>query len=256
MRQYNELVERVLKEGKLTEDRTGVGTLSVFGDTRTYCCRDNRLPMITTKKVNFDAILKELLWFIRGETNTNTLGCKIWDAWADSDGECGKIYGYQWRKGFKVDQLKDVIENIKKNPYSRRHVVTAWNPWDLDEMALPPCHMFFQFNVDSDGFLDLQMYQRSADIAIGVPFNITSYCILLKMVAQECSLKPGNFVHTIGNAHIYTNHVSTLEMQMELGIFGNPSLTIANKPFFDLTFDDFTLYFYVAHPSIKYEVAV
>ena len=213
MQQYLSLVREVLEKGEKKEDRTGTGTLSIFGVQRKYDLREG-FPLLTTKKVLFSAVLHELLWFLRGSTNINdglTQHTPIWDAWADEKGELGPVYGKQWRRwnavnGREIDQIQAAIDMIKNNPDSRRIIVNAWNVGEIDQMALPPCHMFFQFYV-VNGRLDCQLYQRSADIALGVPFNIASYAALLMMVAQECNLEPGIFTHTMGDAHIYLNHV-------------------------------------------------
>src|SRR3989338_7556160 len=231
MKQYLELVREVLENGEQKTDRTGTGTISIFGAQKKYDLRDG-FPLVTTKKVRYDAILHELLWFLRGATNINdklTQYTPIWDPWADEKGELGPIYGYQWRKWEKfvedrdhkgiyskthVDQIKNAIDMIKNNPDSRRIIVTGWNVSDIEKMALPPCHTLFQFYV-VNGRLDLQLYQRSADIALGVPYNIASYSTMLMMVAQECNLTPGIFVHTLGDAHIYLNHIEGLKEQLK-----------------------------------------
>lgn len=276
MQQYLSLVQEVLRDGVEKRDRTGVGTISIFGVQRKYDLRDG-FPLVTTKKVRFDGILRELLWFLRGSTNIND-GLKeytpIWNAWADEKGDLGPIYGYQWRKWEKftwqadpndprggfyekshIDQIQQAIDTIKKNPDSRRIIVSGWNVADLDLMKLPPCHAFFQFYV-VNGRLDLQLYQRSADIALGVPYNIASYAVLLMMMAQECGLVPGVFTHTLGDAHIYLNHIDGLKEQLERKPYPLPSLKIANKPFWDLKYEDFTLEEYPHHPFIKFQVAV
>ncbi len=270
MEQYHSLVREVLDNGAKKEDRTGTGTISLFGMQRKYDLRDG-FPLLTTKKVRFDGILYELLWFLRGSTNINDdlkEHTPIWNAWAEENGELGPIYGYQWRKWEKftknseghyqkshIDQIQQAIDTIKKNPDSRRIIVSAWNVADIDRMKLPPCHAFFQFYV-INGRLDLQLYQRSADIALGVPFNIASYAVLLQMVAQECGLTPGIFTHTLGDSHIYLNHVEGLKQQLERKEFPLPTLKIAKKPFWDLKYEDFTLENYEHHPFIKFEVAV
>ncbi|MBD3360544.1 thymidylate synthase [Candidatus Peregrinibacteria bacterium] len=271
MKQYLDLVKEVLENGIEKKDRTGTGTISVFGVQKKYDLREG-FPMVTTKKVRFDAILRELLWFLRGATNIYddlTQYTPIWNPWADEDGELGPVYGYQWRKWEKfswneekkcyekghIDQIKNAIDLIKNKPYSRRIIVNAWNVADIDKMALPPCHMFFQFNVVK-GRLDLQMYQRSADIALGVPYNIASYSTLLKMVAQECNLEPGIFVHTIGDAHIYSNHIEGLKKQLKRKPHKLPKLKIAKKPFEQLDFDDFELIGYQHDDFIKFKIAV
>jgi len=271
MQQYLDLVKEVLKNGEGKEDRTGTGTISIFGMQKKYDLRKG-FPLITTKKVRFDAIILELLWFLRGSTNINdnlTQHTPIWDAWADENGELGPIYGYQWRKWEKfvsegdrgpyrkthVDQIKNAIDLIKNNPSSRRIIVTAWNPADIDKMALPPCHCFFQFNVIGKR-LDLQLYQRSCDIALGVPYNIASYSALLMMVAQECNLEPGIFVHTMGDAHIYSNHIEGLKEQLKRKPRPLPILKIAQKSFWDLELEDFQLTGYEHDAFIKFPVAV
>ena len=267
MREYLNLIQHILDNGEEKSDRTGTGTLSTFGTQSRYDLRDG-FPLVTTKKVYFDSMLKELLWFIRGATNINdNLNTKIWDAWADADGNLGPIYGYQWRfwekydddngtiKKSHVDQISQLIEGLKQNPHSRRHIVTAWNVADIDRMALPPCHTFFQCYVSS-GHLDLQLYQRSADVAVGVPFNIASYSLLLMMLAKECGLTPRYFIHTIGDAHLYINHLDGVKEQLKRTPKARPQVEIANKGFFDLTFNDFKLTNYTHDEFIKFEVAV
>ncbi len=272
MKQYLELVQEVLDNGVKREDRTGTGTISVFGAQKKYDLRDG-FPMVTTKKVRYDAILRELLWFLRGSTNINdelTQYTPIWNPWADEHGELGPIYGYQWRKWEKfeedpeqkglygkthIDQIAQAIDMIKNNPDSRRIIVNAWNVADIDRMALPPCHTFFQFYV-ANGRLDLQLYQRSADIALGVPYNIASYSTLLMMVAQECDLTPGIFVHTLGDAHIYKNHIEGLKEQLTRTPKSLPKLKIAKKPFDELKFEDFELTDYQHDEFIKFPIAV
>ena len=268
MKEYLGLIEHILANGEEKSDRTGTGTLSTFGTQNRYDCREG-FPLVTTKKVYFNSMLNELLWFIRGATNINdNLNTKIWDAWADEDGNLGPIYGYQWRfwnkfekatdgsfKKTHIDQLTQLIENLKSNPHSRRHIVTAWNVADIDEMALPPCHTFFQCYV-SNGYLDLQLYQRSADVAVGVPFNIASYSLLLMMLAKECDFTPRYFIHTIGDAHLYLNHIEGVKEQLKRTPKKRPHLEIADKSFFDLTADDFSLKNYEHDPFIKFKVAV
>lgn len=262
MQQYLSLVREVLEKGEQKDDRTGTGTLSIFGMQRKYDLREG-FPLLTTKKVKFDAVLYELLWFLRGSTNINddlTQHTPIWNAWADENGELGPVYGKQWRDweaadGRHIDQIQNVIDQVKTNPDSRRLIVNAWNVGDIDKMALPPCHMFFQFYV-VNGRLDCQLYQRSADIALGVPFNIASYAALMMMVAQECNLEPGIFTHTMGDAHIYSNHVEGLELQLTRTPKKLPTLKIAKKPFWDLKFEDFTLENYEHDEFIKFKVAV
>jgi thymidylate synthase len=276
VKQYHELVERVLAEGERREDRTGTGTLSIFGAQSRYDLRQG-FPLLTTKKVLFTGIVRELLWFLRGSTNINdelTQHTPIWDAWADENGELGPVYGHQWRSWgatfakhdrdtkevgpraeHGVDQIAQVIHQIKSDPSSRRLIVNAWNVADVPHMALPPCHLLFQFYVNR-GRLDLQMYQRSADIGLGVPFNIASYALLLMMVAQECGLTPGVFVHTLGDAHIYLNHVEGLKLQLTREPYPLPRVTLANKPLDQLTFEDIQLHDYQFHPFIKLAVSV
>jgi len=271
MKPYLELVDYILKNGEKKEDRTGTGTLSIFGYQARYDLREG-FPLVTTKKVFFDSVVRELLWFIRGATNINDglkPHTKIWDPWADDNGDLGPVYGYQWRNWEKysanpengslqkthIDQLKQAIDLIKTNPSSRRIIVSSWNVSDLDVMALPPCHMIFQFNVIGNR-LDCQLYQRSADVALGVPFNIASYALLLMMVAQECNLTPGYFVHTFGDAHIYSNHVDGLKQQLQRTPGPLPQLELANKPVLDMTFEDIKLLNYAPQPFIKFSIAV
>lgn len=270
MKQYLSLVQEVLTHGETKGDRTGTGTISLFGMQRKYDLREG-FPLLTTKKVRFDGVLRELLWFLRGSTNINddlTQHTPIWDAWADKNGELGPIYGYQWRKWERhhtgldgkhtvshIDQIQNVIDTIQNDPDSRRIIVSAWNPSDLDRMKLPPCHAFFQLYV-MNGRLDLQLYQRSADIALGVPYNIASYAALLMMLAQECDLEPGIFTHTLGDAHVYVNHLEGLKKQLEREPKCLPTLKIAQKPFWDLKYDDFELLNYEHDPFIKFQVAV
>lgn len=271
MRQYLDLVRNILEHGERKDDRTGTGTLSVFGYQSKYDLRDG-FPIITTKKILFSAVVRELLWFLKGSTNIND-GLKeytpIWNAWADEKGELGPVYGYQWRQWDKfvwdektqayrkehVDQVKAAIDLIKNKPDSRRIIVSAWNPSDIDRMALPPCHAFFQFYV-INGRLDCQLYQRSADVALGVPFNISSYALLLSMVAMECNLTPGIFVHTLGDAHVYLNHVEGLRLQLARECRPLPQLRIKKKPFFDIAFEDIELVNYQHHDFIKFPIAV
>lgn len=272
MKQYLDLIQNILDDGEQRDDRTGTGTISLFGMQGKYDLRKG-FPLLTTKKVLFSSVVRELLWFLRGSTNINedlTQHTPIWDAWADEKGELGPIYGYQWRKWPRyvrdeghgelyrrehVDQITDVIHRIKTDPLSRRLIVSAWNVADLDKMALPPCHAFFQFYV-ANGRLDCQLYQRSADMALGVPFNIASYALLMMMVAQECDLQPGIFTHTIGDAHIYLNHVDGLREQLKREPKELPVVTIAKKPIFELKFEDFELQNYAPHPFIKFPISV
>lgn len=269
MKSYLDLVKYILEHGDEKTDRTGTGTKSIFGYQLRHNLSDG-FPLLTTKKVYFRSIIYELLWFIHGKTNIHDqLNSKIWDAWANEDGELGPIYGYQWRKWEKftwdeqnqsykknhIDQLQEAINAIKKTPDSRRIIINAWNVGDLEKMALPPCHTFFQFNV-CNGRLDLQLYQRSADVAVGVPFNIASYSLLLLMVAQECNLKPGNFIHTFGDAHIYLNHLDGIQEQLTRKPEKLPTIKIANKPLFELEFEDIKLIDYKCQDFIKFPIAV
>lgn len=274
MKQYLDLVKHVLEHGNQKGDRTGTGTLSVFGYQMRFDLSEG-FPMVTTKKLHLKSIIHELLWFLKGETNIAYLkdnGVKIWDDWADADGNLGPIYGHQWRNwnSEEIDQIQEVIQILKTNPNSRRMLVSAWNPSVLpddkktfaenvanNKAALPPCHAFFQFYV-ANGKLSCQLYQRSADIFLGVPFNIASYALLTLMVAQVCNLKPGDFIHTFGDAHIYNNHIEQLELQLTREpktlpkIILNPNI----KNILDFTYDDFTLENYAPHPHIKGSVSV
>jgi thymidylate synthase len=277
MRQYHELVRRVFEEGERRDDRTGTGTLSVFGAQTRYDLRQG-FPLLTTKKVLWQGVVRELLWFLRGSTNIRdelTQHTPIWDAWADANGELGPIYGHQWRRwgapfvrhqrddapllGTRespgVDQLAQAITQIRKDPTSRRIIVSAWNVADIPHMALPPCHAFFQFYVSS-GRLDLQLYQRSADIALGVPFNIASYALLLMLVAKETELTPGVLIHTLGDAHIYVNHIEGLKLQLTREPLPLPQVRIADKPLAEISYEDIELIDYKHHPFIKFEVSV
>ena len=264
MRQYHDLMERVLKNGVEKRDRTGTGTLSVFGHQMRFDLADG-FPMVTTKKLFLKAIVYELLWFLKGDTNVRYLrdhGVTIWDEWADAAGELGPVYGKQWRSwpdghGGTIDQIANLIADIKRNPDSRRLMVTAWNPADVPKMALPPCHCLFQFYV-ANGELSCQLYQRSADIFLGVPFNIASYALLTLMVAQVTGLKPGEFVHTFGDAHLYLNHLDQAREQLSRRPYPLPAMRInpAVKDIFSFEYGDFTLENYQAHPHIKAEVAV
>ena len=264
MKQYLDLLEHVLNEGVKKEDRTGTGTISVFGYQMRFNL-ENGFPLLTTKKLHLKSIIYELLWFLKGDTNAKYLqenGVRIWNEWADSDGDLGHIYGYQWRswpdyEGGHIDQISDVLRTIKENPDSRRIIVSSWNVGDLKNMKLPPCHAFFQFYV-ANGRLSLQLYQRSADIFLGVPFNIASYALLLMMMAQATGLKAGDFVHTLGDAHIYMNHIDQIKLQLTRDIRPLPQMTINPdiKSIFDFKFEDFELTDYNPHPHIKGEVAV
>ena len=264
MQQYLDLLDHVLAKGARKTDRTGTGTVSVFGYQMRFDLADG-FPLLTTKKLHLKSIVHELLWFLQGDTNVRTLqkhGVSIWNEWADANGELGPVYGYQWRKwktpdGREIDQIAQLIEGLKKNPDSRRHLVTAWNPADVDRMALPPCHALFQFYV-ADGRLSCQLYQRSADIFLGVPFNIASYALLTLMVAQVCGLEPGDFVHTLGDAHLYSNHLEQTQLQLSRAPRALPTLRI-NPDVTDLfafRFEDFTLDGYDPHPHIAAPVAV
>ncbi len=264
MQQYLNLLQHVLNEGVHKEDRTGTGTLSVFGYQMRFRLEDG-FPLLTTKQLHTKSIIHELLWFLRGETNVHYLqqnGVRIWNEWADEKGELGPIYGYQWRSwpdynGGHIDQISQAIETIKHNPDSRRIIVSAWNVADLPKMHLPPCHAFFQFYV-ANGKLSLQLYQRSADIFLGVPFNIASYALLLEMMAQATGLKAGDFVHTLGDAHIYTNHLDQVKLQLTREPRALPKLKLnPNKTnLFDFVFDDITIEEYNPHPHIRGEIAV
>ena len=264
MKQYLDLMKDILENGSRKTDRTGTGTLSVFGRQLRFDLSAG-FPLVTTKKLHLRSIIYELLWFLRGDTNIKYLkdnGVSIWDEWADENGELGPVYGHQWRSwpapdGQSIDQISQVIEQIKKKPDSRRHIVTAWNPAEVDKMALPPCHALFQFYV-ADGKLSCQLYQRSADYFLGVPFNIASYALLTYMFAQQCDLNPGEFVWTGGDVHLYTNHLEQANQQLSRTTYPLPQLKIKRKPasIFDYAFEDFEILNYQAHPSIKAPIAV
>lgn len=264
MKQYHDLMRHVLEHGVKKEDRTGTGTYSVFGYQMRFDLAAG-FPLLTTKKLHTKSIIHELLWFLKGDTNIAYLkenGVRIWDEWADAKGNLGPVYGYQWRSwptadGRHIDQITQVVDMIKKNPDSRRLIVSAWNVSDINQMKLPPCHAFFQFYV-ADGKLSCQLYQRSADIFLGVPFNIASYALLTMMVAQVCGLQAGDFVHTLGDAHIYSNHVEQAKLQLTRDCRPLPLMKINPevKSIFDFKFEDFTLENYDPHPHIKAEVAV
>lgn len=264
MQQYIDLVHHVLEQGNKKEDRTGTGTVSVFGYQMRFNLADG-FPLLTTKKVHLKSIIHELLWFLQGSTNIKYLkenGVRIWDEWADENGNLGPVYGYQWRNwpkpdGTHIDQITQVVNTIKNNPDSRRLIVSAWNVADVEKMKLPPCHAFFQFYV-ADGKLSCQLYQRSADIFLGVPFNIASYALLTMMVAQVCGLKLGDFVHTLGDAHIYTNHMEQVHEQLSRDLRALPRMQINPNvtDIFEFKFEDFTLENYDPHPAIKGVVAV
>ena len=264
MRQYLDLIQQIYDHGAIKEDRTGTGTRSLFGHQMRFDLADS-FPLLTTKKLHLRSIIHELLWFLTGDTNIQYLRdnkVRIWDEWADEDGNLGPVYGHQWRSwqstdGRVIDQISDVIENIKSNPDSRRLIVSAWNVGDVDKMALPPCHLLFQFYV-ANGKLSCQLYQRSADVFLGVPFNIASYALLTLMVAQVTSLQPGEFVHTLGDAHLYSNHLEQAELQLSRQPLDLPTLRINPDVtnIFDFKFEDFTLDNYDPYPHIKAPVAV
>ena len=264
MKQYLDLLDRILKEGVRKEDRTGTGTISVFGHQMRFNMEEG-FPLLTTKKLHLKSIIHELLWFLNGDTNVKYLqdnGVRIWNEWADENGDLGHIYGYQWRswpdyEGGHIDQISEVVNTLKTNPDSRRIIVNAWNVGDIKNMNLPPCHAFFQFYV-ADGKLSLQLYQRSADTFLGVPFNIASYALLLKMMAQVCGLKEGDFVHTLGDAHIYVNHLEQVREQLSREPRHLPTMKINPdvKSIFDFKYEDFELSDYDPHPHIKGVVVV
>lgn len=259
MRAYLDLLRHVLDHGERRSDRTGTGTVSVFGTQTKYDLRDG-FPIVTTKKVLFPAVVRELLWFLRGSTNIHddlTQHTPIWDPWADENGELGPIYGYQWRNwgGTGIDQIQQAIDTIKTDPMSRRNIVSAWNVADLPKMRLPPCHAMFQFYVHEKN-LDCQLYQRSADLALGVPFNIASYALLMSMIAKECGLQPRHFVHTLGDAHIYLNHVEGVMAQLAREPLPPPTLVLAKDRVADFDFDDISLEGYQHHAFIRFPIAV
>jgi thymidylate synthase len=264
MRQYHDLMQEVLAKGVQKSDRTGTGTISVFGHQMRFNLADG-FPMVTTKKLHLKSIIYELLWFLKGSTNNNWLkerGVSIWNEWAAPDGELGPIYGYQWRSwpapdGKHIDQISEVVNAIKQNPDSRRIIVSAWNVADIPRMALAPCHAFFQFYV-ADGKLSCQLYQRSADIFLGVPFNIASYALLTHMMAQQCNLEVGDFIWTGGDCHLYSNHLEQVDLQLSRDFFPLPKLNILRKPdsIFDYEFEDFEITGYESHPHIKAPVAI
>jgi thymidylate synthase len=264
MKQYLELLDHVLNNGTEKRDRTGTGTISVFGYQMRFNLREG-FPLLTTKKLHLKSIIHELLWFISGDTNIRYLndnGVKIWNEWADKEGNLGPIYGYQWRSwpaegNRKIDQLTNVINSIRNSPESRRHIVSAWNVGELEKMALPPCHVMFQFYV-AGGKLSCQLYQRSCDIFIGVPFNIASYSLLTMMIAHVTGLKPGDFVHTLGDAHIYLNHIEQVRLQLTRKPYPLPTMVInpSVTDIFKFRFEDFTLINYVSYPHIKGKISV
>ncbi len=264
MKQYHDLLRHIVDNGTIKEDRTGTGTKSVFGHQIRFDLSKG-FPCITTKKLHLRSIIIELLWFLQGDTNVKFLQdnkVKIWDEWADENGDLGPVYGHQWRswpdgKGGTIDQISKLVENLKNNPDSRRHLISAWNVADVDNMALPPCHTMFQFYV-ADGKLSCQLYQRSADTFLGVPFNIASYALLTMMLAQVCDLEVGDFVHTFGDAHIYSNHFEQVELQLSRELRELPTMKINPdiKDIFGFTYEDFELINYDPHPHIKGAVAV
>jgi len=264
MKQYLDLMNEILEKGAKKTDRTGTGTLSLFGRQLRFDLSEG-FPLVTTKKLHLRSIIYELLWFLKGDTNIKYLtdnGVTIWNEWADENGELGPVYGHQWRSwpapgGKSIDQISQVISQIKQKPDSRRHIVTAWNPAEVDKMALPPCHALFQFYV-AEGKLSCQLYQRSADYFLGVPFNIASYALLTFMFAQQCDLMPGEFVWTGGDVHLYSNHIEQARQQLERKPFALPQLNIKRKPesIFDYDYNDFEILNYQAHPSIKAPIAV
>ena len=264
MRQYHNLMREVLEKGAQKADRTGTGTISIFGHQMRFNLAEG-FPMVTTKKLHLKSIILELLWFLKGSTDNNWLkerGVSIWNEWAAPDGDLGPIYGYQWRSwpapdGKHIDQIAEVVETLKKNPDSRRIIVSAWNVADIPRMALAPCHAFFQFYV-ADGKLSCQLYQRSADIFLGVPFNIASYALLTHMMAQQCNLEVGDFIWTGGDCHLYSNHLEQVDLQLSRDFFPLPKLNILRKPasIFDYEFEDFEITGYESHPAIKAPVAI
>jgi thymidylate synthase len=264
VKQYQELLKKVLSDGEKNLDRTGTGTISIFGYQMRFNLQDG-FPLLTTKKIHFKSVVYELLWFLSGSTNIGFLkknNIRIWDEWADEDGELGPIYGSQWRSwpsqnNKKIDQISNVLESIKKNPYSRRHIVSAWNVAEIENMKLPPCHILFQFYVQNNK-LSCQLYQRSADIFLGAPFNIASYALLTMMIADQANLEYGDFIHTFGNAHIYLNHQEQVQVQLKRKPKTLPNLIINKnkKSIFDYDFGDFTLENYNPHDHIKAKVSV
>ena len=264
MKQYLDLLKTILDKGTQKHDRTGTGTISYFGYQMRFNLQEG-FPLVTTKKVHLKSIIYELLWFLNGDTNVKYLqdhGVRIWNEWADANGNLGPVYGYQWRHwrtpdGKEVDQIANLIEGLKKNPDSRRHIVSAWNPADVDDMALPPCHTMFQFYV-ANGRLSCQLYQRSGDTFLGIPFNIASYALLTMMVAQVCGFQLGDFVHTIGDAHIYLNHIEQVKLQLSRTPYPLPTMKINPdvRDIFSFKYEDFTLENYQCHPTIKGEISV
>lgn len=265
MKEYLNLLKLVMENGSERSDRTGVGTIGVFGAQARFDLRES-FPLLTTKKLHTRSIIYELLWFLRGDTNIKFLNqnrVTIWDEWADKDGNLGRVYGAQWRDwrapdGRHIDQIKNLVEGIRKDPFGRRHIVSAWNPGELDKMALPPCHALFQFYVSPDGGLSCQLYQRSADLFLGVPFNIASYALLTMMVAQVCGLKPREFVHTFGDLHIYKNHLDQVREQLSREPRALPKMKLNpdRRELDEFVYEDFTLEGYDPHPTIKAPIAV
>lgn len=265
MKEYLNLLKLVMENGSERSDRTGVGTIGVFGAQARFDLRES-FPLLTTKKLHTRSIIYELLWFLRGDTNIKFLNenrVSIWDEWADKDGNLGRVYGAQWRDwrapdGRHIDQIKNLVEGIRKDPFGRRHIVSAWNPGELDKMALPPCHALFQFYVSPDGGLSCQLYQRSADLFLGVPFNIASYALLTMMVAQVCGLKPREFVHTFGDLHIYKNHLDQVREQLSREPRELPKMKLNpdRRELDEFVYEDFTLEGYDPHPTIKAPIAV
>lgn len=265
MKEYLNLLKLVMENGSERSDRTGVGTIGVFGAQARFDLRES-FPLLTTKKLHTRSIIYELLWFLRGDTNIKFLNenrVSIWDEWADKDGNLGRVYGAQWRDwrapdGRHIDQIKNLVEGIRKDPFGRRHIVSAWNPGELDKMALPPCHALFQFYVSPDGGLSCQLYQRSADLFLGVPFNIASYALLTMMVAQVCGLKPREFVHTFGDLHIYKNHLDQVREQLSREPRALPKMKLNpdRRELDEFVYEDFTLKGYDPHPTIKAPIAV
>tara|TARA_Y100000768_G_scaffold372865_1_gene340940 strand:- start:112 stop:906 length:795 start_codon:yes stop_codon:yes gene_type:complete len=264
MKQYHDLLRRILKNGEKKSDRTGTGTISIFGHQMRFNL-DEGFPCLTTKKLHLRSIIYELLWFLKGDNNIKYLndnGVKIWDEWADKDGNLGPVYGVQWRKwkdenGDLHDQIETLIKNLKNNPHSRRHIISAWNVPHIENMALPPCHTIFQFYVN-DNKLSCQLYQRSADVFLGVPFNIASYSLLTMMIAQVCNFKLGDFIHTFGDAHIYLNHIDQVNLQLKRDFYPLPKMKINSNvnDIFSFKYDDFELLNYESHPHIKGQVSI
>lgn len=264
MNQYHELLQHILKHGQVKDDRTGTGTLSIFGYQMRFDLNEG-FPLVTTKKIHIKSIIHELLWFLNGDTNISYLnknGVTIWNEWADADGNLGPVYGYQWRswpdnKGGHIDQISNLIKQIKNNPNSRRLIITAWNPAQIEDMALPPCHALFQFYIHNNK-LSCQLYQRSADVFLGVPFNIASYALLTMMIAQVCKLNLGEFIHTFGDVHLYSNHIEQAKLQLSRSTLTLPTMIINKEinSIFDFKYEDFNLIGYNPHPAIKADVAI